>query len=317
VMNVVLKCINKIVARSLNRREFRQFLVDIQEEHGELLLHCDVRWLSRGKILARFWALKDSVVQFLKEINDLPEERACLENDQWLNDLAFLVDVTSHLNALNVRLQGSNKLFTHLCDDVMSFKMKLRLLIGQLAQRKFDNFSCLRQRQDQLDSTLDADKYAEKVEILLDSFKSRFLEFTGEESNITLFTNPFAVPIEKIDNFDPDLQVEILNLKCHTALKAHFSEMSPVPTYEEMVAFWGMLPDAQFKCLRLFAQRYICRFGSTYRCEQAFSAMKLIKTRNRARLKDDNLQSLMLLTTSQLEPDIAELASQHRAHTSH
>lgn len=125
------------------------------------------------------------------------------------------------------------------------------------------------------------------------------------------------MPIERTEDFEPNLQEEVLNLKCSTALKAHFYELSSVPTADEMIGFWSKLPSEQFPELRLLAQRCICRFGSTYRCEQAFSAMKLIKTRNRARLTADNLESQMILTTSEIEPDIIKLASEHRAHISH
>ena len=48
VMDIAVKCVNKIRARSLNRREFRQFLIDDEEKYGELLIHCEVRWLSKG-----------------------------------------------------------------------------------------------------------------------------------------------------------------------------------------------------------------------------------------------------------------------------
>ena len=41
-MDVVVKCVNKIRARALNRREFRQFLLDMEEEYGDLILHCEV-----------------------------------------------------------------------------------------------------------------------------------------------------------------------------------------------------------------------------------------------------------------------------------
>ena len=94
---------------------------------------------------------KDSVVQFLKEMNELPEELECLEDNDWLSDLAFLVDVTTHLNAINLKLQGSNKLFTHLYNDVLAFKMKLRLLIGQLAQQKLDKFPTLKELKQKLE----------------------------------------------------------------------------------------------------------------------------------------------------------------------
>jgi len=50
-------------------------------------------WPSRGKVLKRFWKLKDIVHDFLEEKDELPKERALLCNEKWLLDLAFLVDV--------------------------------------------------------------------------------------------------------------------------------------------------------------------------------------------------------------------------------
>ena len=58
VMDVVVKGVNKIRARVLNRREFKQYLQNLDAQYGELLRHSDVRWLSTGKVLARFWILK-------------------------------------------------------------------------------------------------------------------------------------------------------------------------------------------------------------------------------------------------------------------
>ncbi|KII64008.1 General transcription factor II-I repeat domain-containing protein 2A [Thelohanellus kitauei] len=70
VVDVVVRCVNKICKSVLNRLEFRQFLSDMNEEYGELLLHCEVRWLSKGKVLSRFWALKNSIYLFLSEIDE-------------------------------------------------------------------------------------------------------------------------------------------------------------------------------------------------------------------------------------------------------
>ena len=77
-MDVVVKCVNKITARVLNRREFRQFLLDMEEEYSDLILHCEVRWLSKGTVLSCFWELKNRVLEFLTEIDDLPAERGFL-----------------------------------------------------------------------------------------------------------------------------------------------------------------------------------------------------------------------------------------------
>ena len=50
-----------------------------------------------------------------------------LEDEKWLSDLAFMCDVTEHLNALNFKLQGRKQLITEMRDSVKAFQMKLRL----------------------------------------------------------------------------------------------------------------------------------------------------------------------------------------------
>ena len=103
VMLPVVKFVNKIRARTLNRREFREYCELLDLEYGELILHCDVRWFSRGQVLSRFWKLKNAVSNFLEQENELPDERTLLFDNNWLFDLAFLIDVTNHLNDLNLK----------------------------------------------------------------------------------------------------------------------------------------------------------------------------------------------------------------------
>ena len=50
-----------------------------------------------------------------------------LKDESWQQDLAFAVDITAHLNDLNLKLQGKNKLITALYDDVKCFFLKLKL----------------------------------------------------------------------------------------------------------------------------------------------------------------------------------------------
>ena len=313
-MEVVTKCVNKIRARALNRREFRQFLVDLNEDFGELLLYCEVRWLSQGNMLARFWKLKRCVLQFLREnfINELPVECEQLADDEWLNDFAFLVDITQHLNDLNVKLQGSDNLFTDLYGHVAAFKVKLRLFIGQLTQKRLDNFTYLKSRKDE--SNIDCDKYASQIEILLEAFVSRFSDFSSDAMNVTLFSNPFAVTVEQIDLLAPELQLEVIDLQQNSVLKALFTTMQNTRTVAEVCSFWRALPVAHFSKLRSFAQRMISRFGSTYRCEQSFSTMKIIKSKDRSRLRDSNLKNLLTLATTKVEPEITKLASRKQVH---
>ncbi|MBO1765133.1 hypothetical protein JQN64_28600, partial [Escherichia coli] len=54
VMLTIVRVINFIRTRALNRREFRVLMDEVNSEYGDLLLHSEVRWLSRGRILERF-----------------------------------------------------------------------------------------------------------------------------------------------------------------------------------------------------------------------------------------------------------------------
>lgn len=80
-------------------------------EYGDLIVCCEVRWISRCHVLSRFWKLNNSVDNFLEEKSELHEERAVSRYNNWLFNLAFLVDVTSHLEDINLKLQGKNKTF--------------------------------------------------------------------------------------------------------------------------------------------------------------------------------------------------------------
>jgi len=54
-MSIVVKTVNFVHARVLNHRQFTTFLSDLDTEYGELLYHTEVRWLSRGNVLRRFF----------------------------------------------------------------------------------------------------------------------------------------------------------------------------------------------------------------------------------------------------------------------
>lgn len=104
------------------------------------------------------------------------------------------------------------------------------------------------------------------------------------------------------------MQMELIDLKTNSSLKAKFHELSSVPSASDMINFWRSLPCENFPELRKFALSFICRFGTTYRCEQTFSAMKLVKSKTRSRLTDANLKNTLLLSVTHINPNIEKLA---------
>ncbi|KAI0979346.1 hypothetical protein GJ496_001686 [Pomphorhynchus laevis] len=107
VMSHVIKCVNKIKTIGLEQQEFKDYCNLSELEYRDLFSFfvCEVQWLSRGRCLSRFWKLENAIYDFLKNNNELPSERDLLINDNWLFDFSFLVDISSHLNELNLRLQ--------------------------------------------------------------------------------------------------------------------------------------------------------------------------------------------------------------------
>ncbi|XP_043915898.1 general transcription factor II-I repeat domain-containing protein 2B-like [Protopterus annectens] len=118
----VFKTINFIRSRGLNHRQFQEFLNTLETSYGDIVYFTAMRCLSRGKMLKRFYDLNE-IKSFMKS-----KGKACTQTGKCkLADLAFLVDITAHLNDLNLRLQGENLLINYMFQTVMAFEVKLKL----------------------------------------------------------------------------------------------------------------------------------------------------------------------------------------------
>ncbi len=130
VMRDVVKIVNNICSKALSHRQFKALMDEMDAQYGDVLYHQEVRWLSRVKVLRRFFDLRDEIRVF-QESKDgniqVPTDK------KWLSVLAFLVDVTEMLNVLNVQLQGKDQIITQLFDHVRAFKQKLLLLRRHLS----------------------------------------------------------------------------------------------------------------------------------------------------------------------------------------
>ena len=169
-----------------------------------------MRWLSRGRCLSRFWKLKNAVHDFLEVNNELPDESALLIDNNWLFNFAFLVDITSHLNDLNLKLQGKIKLFPSLVDCIKAFKMKLKLFIFQLKNQDLSHFPHLKEQRDISNNKGNMTKYVEKIKVIQDLFENRFQDFAKDEHSTIAFTNPFLLNDEQIMKMPSSIQMELL-----------------------------------------------------------------------------------------------------------
>ncbi|GBP96598.1 Protein ZBED8 [Eumeta japonica] len=103
VMSTCVKIINFIRARALNHRLFKKLCQEMGSEHEVLLYYTEVRWLSRGQVLKRLFELREEVLLFLKT-----KKIHCMNilKEDFVEGLAYLADIFTHLNEINLSLQG-------------------------------------------------------------------------------------------------------------------------------------------------------------------------------------------------------------------
>ncbi|KAF7689934.1 General transcription factor II-I repeat domain-containing protein 2A [Cucumispora dikerogammari] len=106
----------------------------------------------------------------------------------------------------------------------------------------------------------------------------------------------------RLFNVDPyltqeNLQLELVDLQADNILKERFKTAN-------LLEFYDSLSEAAFPNLKDLTSKMLTVFGSTYICEQAFSTLKINKSKNRTSLTDCNLKAIMRITTSKMTPPI-------------
>lgn len=143
VMDAVVKTINFIKGghNAKNHRLFKNFLNEFGAEFNDVVMFTNVRWLSRGNSLSRFFELRIEILTFLKINNkDTKELQAILEQKSFLKDLAFLNDIFALINTVNKKLQGEKCLIFEMVGVIDGFKKQLQTLIIDLDNSKIEMF---------------------------------------------------------------------------------------------------------------------------------------------------------------------------------
>uniref|UniRef100_G3Q0J7 SPIN-DOC-like zinc-finger domain-containing protein n=1 Tax=Gasterosteus aculeatus TaxID=69293 RepID=G3Q0J7_GASAC len=238
-------------------------------------------WTCRGAVLRHFFDLREEIGQFMEKKGKPVLE---LQSQEWLRDLAFLVDITEHLNNLNKMLQGRKKVVTQFSDNIHAFKLKLTLWEMQLANGNPAHFPCLR---DVCVTRPDADmkRYKDKIAGLLREFEKRFQVFGELETEFSVFRSPFTV---KASDLPVEIQLEIIDLQCDADLKGKFASVG-LDRFDQY-----LLPG--YPKLTALAAKILCMFGTTYLCEQIFSVMNINKTKIRSRLTNKHLNDILKVT---------------------
>lgn len=313
IMKIAFKIVNSIRARSLQRRQFRALLEETEAEHSDLLLHTDVRWLSRGVFLKRFRQLLPEIKTFIQSKGEIVPE---LEDEKWLMKLAFLCDITEKLNELNLNLQGKDRTVIDMITLINTFKSQIQVQVSQLKRGELKNYKNMEEECTH-NSNRDFKTFCKQLENLHLEFERRFADFAALEEVLSFMVFPFNENIDidsltvKIGNLTDAESVvveeEIIKMRSDIFLKARASGSTD---------FWKLICKEKFPCLRKVALYLISFFGSTYLCESTFSTMNAIKTKNRSRLTDAHLTSCLRIAVTSYTPQYDKLVENMQCQTS-
>ena len=137
MVSMVTDCINFMKKRDLNNSIFKQVLKDFDADYDDLPYFCAVRWTSCENMLGRFHSLLAEIIEF-RNLKKCPSTE--LEDENWLCDLGFMVDITKHLKDLNMQLQGPDQLLHSMFSKIKSFTSMLSLCKNQLKDNDCTHF---------------------------------------------------------------------------------------------------------------------------------------------------------------------------------
>ncbi len=219
VLNQYVKIINLIKSRPLNSRFFGVLCQEMGSGHEQLLLHTEVRWLSRGRVLQRLYVLREEVKWFLTEIkSDLAKH---LDDTMWLASLSYLVDIFDRLNGLNLSLQGRETHILLLADKVHAFTQKLDLWHDRISRGNCDMFPSLADFITDAGTSHDFSSLFQSASEHLSAMRKQFATYFKEDyRSFAWVRGPFVCTANELSI---DMQEQLIELKSDSRLKELFS----------------------------------------------------------------------------------------------
>ena len=151
--------------------------------------HTEARQLSWHAVLKGFFDLREEIGKFMEKKGKPVVE---FQSTEWLQDLAFMVDITEHWIIWTKCCKAIKKVVTQCYDSTRRFELKLTLWETQLSSGDPAHFPCLK---DVHVTRVNADMkwYKDKIRGLLGEVERRF-QISGQlETDLTVFCSPFTV----------------------------------------------------------------------------------------------------------------------------
>ena len=251
---------------SLKYPVFKQLCEGLGSEHTSLLYHIEVRWLSRGNATKRLFEMKNEMLLLLKELSH-PYSKD-LENDEFVQRLAYLSDIFEAFNIVNLSLQGRNGTIVDFVSKLGAFIRNLYLWKRNTENNQLGMFKCISSLKMKC-------SFSEEIASLLASLKEKLELYFPKAASYKCITNPFSVNPHDF-TVGTGEQEELTDLQENNEAKIRH-RVRPA------INFWLDF-TASYPTLASRAVSQLLTFPSTWKCKQGFLTFLNIKSKKRNRL---------------------------------
>ncbi len=304
--DISVKIINLIKNQPLNCRLFKALCSEYESKFTNLLYHTEVRWLSRGNVLTRFFNLLKEVKIFLNDKKSILLVEIC--SKEFEQRLAYTSDIFSHMNDVSILLQGRNINILYCKEKLNAFKEKLSLWKRQIENSNYSRFPNLRSvigTDNQC--KLSTDVVIEITAHLEDLSKSfdKYFSMGNLETHDEWIINSYDFDLNLMPD-ECELKEQLIELRLCCLLKIQYYN-------EKLENYWCavfmLFPELGGKALTVFIS-----FETTYLCESKFSTLLLIKSKHRNRL---DVQCDIRFALSSISPRIDIITNSKQEQKSH
>lgn len=301
VLKDVVRMINFVKTRPVKSRMFASLCEEMGAAHKVLLLHTEARWLSRGKVLARVYELREELQVFLT--NEKCDDAKLLSSDEWCARLAYLADIFQHLNDLNTRMQGRDENLLTSTDKIFGFRSKVQLWRQHVESANLEMFPHTQKWQG-VNSAALCETIGKHLQTLEQKLSCYFPSLSTD--CLDWVRNPYSSTAVGKDMTLQE-QEEITELRQNRGLKLSFADLP-------LDSFW-LTVAKEFPILANRAISALLPFSTTYLCELGFSSMTVIKTKKRERLRA--VEGDLRVCLSSVPARISALCSTKQSQISH
>ncbi|XP_057184172.1 zinc finger MYM-type protein 6-like [Triplophysa rosa] len=243
----------------------------------DMLYHCEVRWLSRGKVLQRVFELRREMAEFMRE--EKPNIAQFFTDPESMAKLVYLADIFNILNSLNLSIQGGHTSILEVSDKITAFMKKTVLWRRRIQDGLTDMFPQLSEflHTNNLSVATVRKVATSHLTSLSEHFSSYFSDVNTDAWDWV--HDPFA-PAATANGLTGKAEEQLLDLSCDRTLKARFQQVN-------LANFWPSLSH-EYPELTAEAMQILLPFPTTYLCESSFSTLTAMKNKYRARLQEED-----------------------------